>query len=285
MKTPFPTPIVSSMKKSEALKTLGLADGASDEDVKKAHRQKVRENHPDRFTDPGRKKTAEDQTKLINEARDVLLSRKWDPEYGPRGTGYANPYASPYGNPYASSRPTGSSGQGQNRGQGQEDPFAGWPFDYVWTSWDNVGSEGRGTADPFDPFRSSYTSAPKKTAAQEADEAKRDLNFTMASFAGKCIALLGCSLAGDLAIGLFIYILATVLLSLYQEARGCSGFAFIPLLVIFGPVIALFVPRPGATVSAYLMLFFALAVAYDIGVIRKAVARHATAKERAKVSH
>jgi len=279
MKTPSPTPIVSSMKKSEALKILDLADGAGDEDIKKAHRQKVRENHPDRFTDPERKKTAEDQTKLINEARDVLLSRKWDPEYGPRGTGYANPYA----NPYTSPRPA-SNGQGQNRGQGQGDPFAGWPFDYVWTSWDNVGSEGRGTTDPFDPFRSAYTSAPKKTAAQEADEAKRDLNFTMASFAIKCIALLGCSLAGDLAIGLFIYILATILLSLYQEARGCSGFAFIPLLVIFGPVIALFVPRPGATVSAYLMLFFALAVAYDIGAIRKAVARHTTAKERAKVS-
>jgi hypothetical protein len=274
------------MKKSEAFKILDLADGASDEDVKKAHRQKVRENHPDRFTDPGRKKTAEDRTKLINEARDVLLSRKWDPEYGSRGGSYANPYANPYGNPYTSSRPAGNGsgsggGQGQNRGQGQEDPFAGWPFDYVWTSWDNVGSEGRGNTDPF---RSAYTSAPKKTAAQEADEAKRSLNFTLAAFAGKCITLLGCWLAGDLAIGLFIYILATILLSLYQEARGCSGLTFIPLLVFFGPVIALFVPRPGATVSAYMMLFFALAVAYDIGAIRKAAARYNTAKERAKVS-
>lgn len=37
------------MKKSEALKILGLTDGASDDAIKSAHRKKVRENHPDQF--------------------------------------------------------------------------------------------------------------------------------------------------------------------------------------------------------------------------------------------
>lgn len=37
------------MKKSEALNILGLQDGASDDDIKKAHRKLVIENHPDKF--------------------------------------------------------------------------------------------------------------------------------------------------------------------------------------------------------------------------------------------
>ena len=37
------------MKKSEALNTLGLAQGASEEDIKKAHRKLIIENHPDKF--------------------------------------------------------------------------------------------------------------------------------------------------------------------------------------------------------------------------------------------
>ena len=37
------------MKKSEALKILGLADGASDDEIKKAHRKLVIAHHPDKF--------------------------------------------------------------------------------------------------------------------------------------------------------------------------------------------------------------------------------------------
>ena len=37
------------MKKSEALKTLGLADGATDDEVKQAHRKLVIAHHPDKF--------------------------------------------------------------------------------------------------------------------------------------------------------------------------------------------------------------------------------------------
>lgn len=77
------------MKKSEALKILGLSEGASDEDVKKAHRKLVIENHPDKFgQDPQRRAEAEEKTKLINEARDVLINRSWEPEYATAGTPY-----------------------------------------------------------------------------------------------------------------------------------------------------------------------------------------------------
>jgi curved DNA-binding protein CbpA len=83
------------MKKSVALETLGLRVGATDDEVKAAHRKKVIENHPDKFAQGTKAHAqAEEKTKAINEARDVLLSRKWDPEFS-RGA-YSNPYASPY---------------------------------------------------------------------------------------------------------------------------------------------------------------------------------------------
>ena len=123
------------MKKSEALNILGLSDGASDDEVKKAHRKLVIENHPDKFgQDEAARAKAEEKTKLINEARDVLLSRKWDPEYATAGTPYGAPFSyQPYGRPAGGSTPGGA---GQN-------PFAGWPFEgasFVWTTWDAQGN-------------------------------------------------------------------------------------------------------------------------------------------------
>ena len=122
------------MKKSEALNILGLQDGASDDDIKKAHRKLVIENHPDKFgADAAARAKAEEKTKLINEARDVLLSRKWTPEYSTAGT--------PYGAPFTYQPYTRPNGNGQNS-QG-DNPFAGWPFsgvDFVWTTWDAQGN-------------------------------------------------------------------------------------------------------------------------------------------------
>lgn len=122
------------MKKSEALNILGLQDGASDDDIKKAHRKLVIENHPDKFgADAAARAKAEEKTKLINEARDVLLSRKWTLEYSTAGT--------PYGAPFTYQPYTRPNGNGQNS-QG-DNPFAGWPFsgvDFVWTTWDAQGN-------------------------------------------------------------------------------------------------------------------------------------------------
>ncbi len=129
------------MKKSEALKILGLSDGASDDEVKKAHRKLVVAHHPDKFPlNSSERSDAEELTKQINEARDVLLNRSWTPEFDPRRD--PRPYA---GNPYA--HPSGSASTGtssSSSGPNPYDPFDGWPFGtagqttYVWTSWDDI---------------------------------------------------------------------------------------------------------------------------------------------------
>ena len=57
----------SGMSRAEALKVLGLQEGASEEDVRAAHRRLMLQNHPDRGgTDYIAAK--------INEAKDVLLA-------------------------------------------------------------------------------------------------------------------------------------------------------------------------------------------------------------------
>lgn len=136
------------MKKSEALKTLGLQEGATEEDIKKAHRKLVIANHPDKFgTDEVARAQAEEKTKLINEARDVLLNHSWDPEYSTSGTPYGAPFSY---NPYASARPQG--GQAPQGG-----PFEGWPFSetFVWTTWDENGNKTTYTSQGGNPFQGS----------------------------------------------------------------------------------------------------------------------------------
>ena len=182
------------MKKSTALKTLGLSEGASDEDIKKAHRKLIIENHPDKFgQDAAARAKAEEKTKLINEARDVLLNHSWDPEYASAGTAYGapfsyDPFAAAYGqNPFGgrsaryAAKSQGSAGNPRGTNP-SGNPFNGWPFGetFVWTTWDSSGqqhtytsstSTGRTGAtggtnqDPFagfnpyvNPCSSSYTS-------------------------------------------------------------------------------------------------------------------------------
>jgi preprotein translocase subunit Sec63 len=55
------------MTRHEALLVLGLAEGASSEDIERAHRQLIRKLHPDT---PGGSTYL---TSQINQARDVLL--------------------------------------------------------------------------------------------------------------------------------------------------------------------------------------------------------------------
>lgn len=279
-----------AMKKSEALNILGLADGASEDDIKAAHRRKIRENHPDRFSDPTEKQAAEERTKLINEARDVLNSGKWDPEYGPRATTYSSPYAHP------------SSGVPHNG-----DPFEGFPFtvDYVWTSWDDIGSGqrsaanadnrqrarrggvwGQGYANPFegDPFFTEFTRAPRKTPQEEEREAKADLRQTLLGCAVKLAVLALCSSLGAVAIGMFVYVVATLLLAVAREVKGCTSFLVLPFIIFFGPLIAWFMPRLGAGIGAGLFVFFGIAVLVDISTIRRSVSTLHTAREKVKVS-
>lgn len=62
-----------AMTREEALSMLGLGPSPSEEEIKKAHKRKTFEHHPDRGGDP-------ETMKLINVARDVLLEKR-PPEY------------------------------------------------------------------------------------------------------------------------------------------------------------------------------------------------------------
>lgn len=274
---------MQAMKKSEALNILGLQDGATDDEVKKAHREKVRTNHPDRFTDPAQKAAAEDKTKLINEARDVLLSRKWDPEYGPRTGGYGNPYNNPYTTyrpgttgtggyawpggfgwtgTYTSGRP-GTGAQGQGQGQGGQVDWNDIPFTYVWT-WNDTDSDG-----VFDPWEAIFAGAARKTPEERLNEAERQLSMDYKLLGGKLLMLLLCGLAGNLAIGMFMYALITLIYGFYRSQRGCGSILILPFIMMIAPFAGLFAPRAGVQITGGSLVFFCMALYYDIVNIRR----------------
>ena len=248
------------MKKSEALNILGLSDGATDDAVKQAHRKLVIEHHPDKFALGSKEREeAEEFTKRINEARDVLLNRSWTPEFDPRRDPrpYANnPYAHPTQNPY------GGAGQGG-------DPFAGWPFGqasgqgqgqttYVWTSWD----------------------VPRKTPQEALDEVKHDLGREGLVIAGKAALLAVAALAGTAATGLFLYVMISIVYGLWKRFGSCLIGLIVPLMLLGAPFVFIIAPRQGA-VTAGLAVAFLLAVLFDVVNVRNLlralrVARRAT---------
>ena len=63
---PKPGRATTGMSRAEALKVLGLAEGASDDDIRAAHRRLMLQNHPD-------KGGTDYIAAKINEAKDVLL--------------------------------------------------------------------------------------------------------------------------------------------------------------------------------------------------------------------
>lgn len=265
------------MKKSEALRILGLQDGASDDAVKKAHREKVIEHHPDKYAqDPDKHAWAEEQTKRINEARDVLLSRKWEPEYG-RG-----PYANPY-NPYGGSPARGSGGGTPGTaGNPYGDPFGDWPFGggqgqttWVWTSWDGTTQTGN----PFDPFGT----RPQKTPDEQFAEAKKDLRTDLGVIAIKLVCLALLSVFASVASGLFLYVAASIIYGLWKRLGSCLIAFFFPLALVGAPFLMLIAPRGGA-VTFGLAIFFALAVLFDIVNVRNEINAYRRTRKAARSS-
>ncbi|GHT55597.1 hypothetical protein FACS1894109_02500 [Spirochaetia bacterium] len=51
---------------------LGTARNATQEEIKKAYKSKMRKNHPDKYNDPAQKEQAEDWSKLLNKAYETL---------------------------------------------------------------------------------------------------------------------------------------------------------------------------------------------------------------------
>ena len=276
------------MKKSEALNILGLSDGATDDAVKQAHRKLVIEHHPDKFALGSKEREeAEEFTKRINEARDVLLNRSWTPEFDPRRDPrpYANnPYAHPTQNPY------GGAGQGG-------DPFAGWPFGqapgqgqgqttYVWTSWDAPRSGGSGVGsqpfDPFDPFAPfRATAEPRKTPQEALDEVKARPRARRARHCGQGGAVGGGGARGaPRPPGLFLYVMISIVYGLWKRFGSCLIGLIVPLMLLGAPFVFIIAPRQGA-VTAGLAVAFLFAVLFDVVNVRNLlralrVARRAT---------
>ena len=131
------------MNRVEALKILGIKEPASEEEIRAAHKKKVRSNHPDRFAnDPARAYQAEEATKKINEARDVLLGKGVRPS-GQAASYGEHPFAS---NPFA----------GQQSGSG-----------YTTYTWSSTSANPTDSA-PFDAFFQTKI----KTPQERLDEAK-----------------------------------------------------------------------------------------------------------------
>lgn len=270
------------MKKSEALNILGLADGASDDAIKQAHRKLVIAHHPDKFAlDSTERAEAEEFTKRINEARDVLLNRSWTPEFDPRRDPrpYAgNPYAHPTQNPFG-----GAPQQGQ-------DPFAGWPFGqgqpqgqgrttYVWTSWDEprAGAAGGQPFDPFDPFAPFRgASGPRKTPEELRAETKLELRREGLAIAGKAALLVVSALLGTAATGLFFYVVISIVYGLWKRLGSCLLGLMVPIALVGAPLVFIIAPRQGA-VTIGLAVAFLIAVLFDVTNMRNLVRRYRAA--------
>ena len=254
------------MKKSEALRILGLSEGFSDDEVKAAHRKKVIEFHPDKFiSDPVAYEKAEEQTKLINESRDVLLSRKWTPEFG--GPRAGNPYASPY-NPYGGSGPFSTGGAGK---EGQGSPYEGWPFGqaqpgWVWTSWGDVSSNDQTRSNPFDPFSATK---PEKTPEENLQEAKKDLISEVRVTAGKLIGFGIFSIFGLFPLGLLLYVVVSLVYGLWKRMSGCLVAFFIPAVVVLCIPTLFFIAPRASTLVIGLIAVCVICVVFDIVNIQR----------------
>ena len=260
------TYIVCSMKKSEALNILGLKDGFSEDELKKAHRKKVVENHPDRFQDPTEKSRAEERTKLINEAHDVLKSGKWDPEYGPRA--HSSTYGTPYRNPYT--------GQAQGAEWVEVDPemFRRW-------AEQTAQQQQQQGYDPFNPFTATSYAAPSPEM-QEA-RAAQDIRIWLIMFAVK-VALCGIEvISGNYYDAALTWAVITYLLLIASRFAGCGWIVMLALIPVFYSTAGMLeaAAQQGGVFSAVLIgLLFVSSLYYDFRDLRDALRRRDTAKKK-----
>ncbi len=254
------------MKKSEALKILGLTSGASEDDIKKAHRSLIIEHHPDKFGhDDAQRAQAEEKTKLINEARDVLLNHSWDPEYATAGTPYGAPYSY---NPYAQTTRSSSANP--------ESPFESWPFSesFVWTTWDTAGnrttytSQGSHTSssDPFEgynPFAGFDFSAfiPREpTIKEKLAHAERALRIESNFLTVKVIILALALLLGASATGLYLYTILSIGQGIWKRLRFLSALVLLPFIMLA----LIFTPRANSAIGIVGLILFVCSVIFDV---------------------
>ncbi len=261
------------MKKSEALHILGLDDNATEDEIKKAHRKLIIENHPDKFAqNETLRAEAEEKTKKINEAADILESGKWEPEFGSAG----NPYASPFTYTQTTSSQTGN------------DPFKGTPFEgFVWTTYTTTNSQGQTNTsssnpfggysnDPFVGYSSPFAAAAKAAAEANRPEnrlkrQKEKLNKELEVFIVKAVMLalciLGTILTGynAIAMGMYLYTIITIGQAIVRNLGILSGLVMIPFIMLA----LIFAPGANTVIGVIGLFAFILAFATDISRFRK----------------
>ena len=67
---------------SDPYKVLGISRDASDEEIKKAYREKSRKYHPDANVNNPNKEKAEEMFKLVQEAYDQIMKERKYGSYG-----------------------------------------------------------------------------------------------------------------------------------------------------------------------------------------------------------
>ena len=261
------------MKKSEALNILGLQDGFTDDELKKAHRKKVVENHPDRFQDPAQKAAAEERTKKINEANDVLKSGKWDPEYGPRyhTSSYGGaPYRSPYVN----------YGGGQSSGPEwvEVDPE-------MFRQWAQQAAQQQQAQgyDPFNPF-ATYT---PPTAEQQAERAQQDVRIGLIMLAVKVVLCGLLLLNGNVYDAALTWSVITYLLLLSSRFGGCAWIVVLMVIPFFWSTASMLeaaAQNGGIFSAAIIGALFVSALYFDFRDIREAYRRYRVTKKKAEES-
>lgn len=295
------------MKKQEALHILGLQDGASDEDIKRAHRKLVVQNHPDKFThDPALAAKAEEKTKRINEARDVLLSRRWEPDFGPTAAGW--PYAgsanyrspssgsSPYsGSPFAdfdlleellrqaqAGRSQGSQGThfpggfvytvnfgGNSYTQSQQKSTSNRDNQNTYNPFGSAdfGNPFGGNSNPFSAFFQNFYQE-QLSPEERLDKELVSLKRQLHLFALKLVTFGFMAFFGALGPAVFLYALLSIVSYLRKE-RGVSLGLILLILVLFGPLFISLVPKGITPLSLSFLVIFAPALAYDMFTISK----------------
>ena len=134
---------------SDPYKVLGIDRSATDDEVKKAYREKSRKYHPDANINNPNKDKAEEMFKLVQQAYDQIMNER---KYGSSGSGYgqsAGGYGQGYGSGgYGSYGQGGSSGYGSyGQGGAYDDPFGGFgPFGSFFGGYSSNGGNGYGGA-------------------------------------------------------------------------------------------------------------------------------------------
>lgn len=126
-------------------KVLGIQQGASQDEIKRAYRQRAKENHPDLHPDDP---NATQKMNEINEAYDMLMNpgkyqqRAAQEQARQQAQQQAQQqYQSYYGNPFG--------GAQQNRQGDWQQGGAGFGFEDFFNGFGFGGANQRGTADPY----------------------------------------------------------------------------------------------------------------------------------------